>query len=385
MAARDSDQFSDIIGGIYDCAIEPDLWPETMSEICNELGGYSAGITVLDFDSHEPDAIGDRLVRDWGPRADWGRKLCDVFTSLKRIHLPYLGRQGRDIDEPIIISRDTVLAISDGTEPAYHDWAVPQGIHQVMESVALSAPRRLGLFSVTRQRDRGEFSPANITLLRRLSPHIRRAITISDLLDIKRLETQALKATLDSLRTAVIIVGADAQILHANNSAREMIENADTLGERRGRLICKLPEETQELLRVIEMSRSSEAALSGDGLGVVLSGEGGPVLATILPLARGDVRTRLMPSATAAVFINNERSMPPRIDTFGFAYDLTMSEMRVLRCLVKGGNVAEVALELNIKENTVKSHLSGIFAKTGATRQVDLIAMVASKVPPVRD
>ena len=46
MMSLDLDRLSGLIGSIYDCAIDPDLWPATMGRICGELGGYSAGIMV---------------------------------------------------------------------------------------------------------------------------------------------------------------------------------------------------------------------------------------------------------------------------------------------------------------------------------------------------
>ena len=295
MLAFDPDRFSSLIGSIYDCAIDPDLWPKTMGQICAELGGYSAGIFVLDFEANEPGTAGDRLVRDFGPPSDWDRKLADVFGSLKQIHRPFLGRRAPQLDEPILLPRDSGVAAAHFNEPAHRQWAEPQGIHQVMEAVALAEPRRLGLFSVTRQVTKGEFTDGDIALLRRLAPHIRRAITISDLLDIKRLETQALKAALDGLATGVVIVGEDARILHANESATGIMAGTGALSERRGHLTCSQPRQSRELLGAIEKARGDEATLGGQGIGIALSGAEGPVVATVLPLARGDVRTRLVP------------------------------------------------------------------------------------------
>ena len=55
---------SALVGSIYDCALDPDLWPATLQRMCAAFGGHSAGIILLDF-----KGVGDRLVRDWGPTA----------------------------------------------------------------------------------------------------------------------------------------------------------------------------------------------------------------------------------------------------------------------------------------------------------------------------
>jgi DNA-binding CsgD family transcriptional regulator len=48
--------------------------------------------------------------------------------------------------------------------------------------------------------------------------------------------------------------------------------------------------------------------------------------------------------------------------------------------IVDVGGVAEVARALGTAPSTVKTHLLRIFQKTGATRQVDLVKLVASCV-----
>ncbi len=45
------ERLSDLIGLIYDCTIEPDRWPETMHEICDDLGCFLSAIYRVDLES----------------------------------------------------------------------------------------------------------------------------------------------------------------------------------------------------------------------------------------------------------------------------------------------------------------------------------------------
>jgi DNA-binding NarL/FixJ family response regulator len=47
---------------------------------------------------------------------------------------------------------------------------------------------------------------------------------------------------------------------------------------------------------------------------------------------------------------------------------LTPTELRVLLAIVEVGGVPEVAAALGVADTTIKTHVSRLFAKTGATR-----------------
>jgi DNA-binding CsgD family transcriptional regulator len=64
-------------------------------------------------------------------------------------------------------------------------------------------------------------------------------------------------------------------------------------------------------------------------------------------------------------------------------YGLTPAELRVLGAIVEIGGVPETAGALGIAEATVKTHLHRLFGKTGATRQADLVKLVAAFASPL--
>jgi DNA-binding CsgD family transcriptional regulator len=72
------------------------------------------------------------------------------------------------------------------------------------------------------------------------------------------------------------------------------------------------------------------------------------------------------------------------IRTMTDIFQLTPAEQRVLTAIVKVGGVPEVAPTLGISETTVKTHLRRVFEKTGATRQADLVRLVAGYASPLQ-
>jgi DNA-binding CsgD family transcriptional regulator len=89
-------------------------------------------------------------------------------------------------------------------------------------------------------------------------------------------------------------------------------------------------------------------------------------------------------SAVGALFIwkaeLDGRSCAGLIDR---AFELTPAELRVMQSIVEVGGVPETAVALGIAETTVKTHLHRVFAKTGVSRQADLVKLAAGFSNPV--
>src|SRR5262249_27192921 len=109
-----------------------------------------------------------------------------------------------------------------------------------------------------------------------------------------------------------------------------------------------------------------------------------PVSAHVLPLAGSDLRTRLRPTAVAAVFISSPPDEQDGAAATAAGFGLTPAETRLLSSLLAGRTLAESAQALGIAMSTARTHLDNIFAKTGVTRQADLVRLGTGLVPPTR-
>lgn len=66
------------------------------------------------------------------------------------------------------------------------------------------------------------------------------------------------------------------------------------------------------------------------------------------------------------------------------AFALSKAESRLIPLLLLGQSPTEMATSLDLKLTTIRSQLSSIFAKTGTTRQQELIRLLG-RVPAVVD
>ena len=57
---------------------------------------------------------------------------------------------------------------------------------------------------------------------------------------------------------------------------------------------------------------------------------------------------------------------------------MTEAEARVAAQLFLGRGIDEVADKLNVKRETIRTHLKRAYAKTGASNQAELVAFIAA-------
>jgi DNA-binding CsgD family transcriptional regulator len=223
-----------------------------------------------------------------------------------------------------------------------------------------------------------------ISAARLLSPHLRRAVTINRLLDLKRVEAATFETTLNTLAVAVLLTDADLRVVHANAAAEAMLRAGDPIASRRGVLSAPAPI-FAALAQAVRQAADNEAAIGKRGFGIpTLRASGEPCVLHVLSLTHGVLRPGLAPAATAAIFVAPAATPPlPPADAVASLFDLTASEARVFTHIASGLTQVETAKVLGVATSTVKTHLLNVFAKTGTRRQADLVRLAASLALPL--
>ncbi|MGH0032040.1 MAG: helix-turn-helix transcriptional regulator [Myxococcota bacterium] len=85
----------------------------------------------------------------------------------------------------------------------------------------------------------------------------------------------------------------------------------------------------------------------------------------------------------AVVFGSPDAISRASIQALGEVYGLTAAESGVVRGLVEGHSIEEVAARRKVKTETARGQLKQVFAKTGTTRQAELIRLVLTGVSPL--
>jgi DNA-binding CsgD family transcriptional regulator len=192
---------------------------------------------------------------------------------------------------------------------------------------------------------------------------------------------------LDGMSAGMFFVDATGRIAHANASGRALLAQGSPLRAVGGKLVATGAEAARALADVVAAAGQGDATAAGiRGIAVALTAANGDhYMAHVLPLSLGTSRrTDAGAIAVATVFVRKATVEAPSLpETIARHFKLTAAELRVLLAVAEIGGVAETAAALGIGEATVKTHLHRVFGKTGASRQADLVKLVAGFANPL--
>jgi DNA-binding CsgD family transcriptional regulator len=242
------------------------------------------------------------------------------------------------------------------------------------------------MFGVFRSERDGIVDDETRHRMRLIVPHIRRAVLIGRMFDLKAAEAATFADTLDGLSVGMCLVDAGGRIVHANAAGYAIISAGDILRSVSGRLVARDAEVDKTLREIFAAAGQGDAALGTMGISVPLTGKDDEhYVAHVLPLTSG-ARRRASRTYTAAAALFVRRAalvVPSALEVIGKTFKLTPAELRVLLAIVEVGGVPEVAAALGVAATTVKTHLGRLFEKTGVRRQADLVKLVAEYATPL--
>jgi DNA-binding CsgD family transcriptional regulator/PAS domain-containing protein len=377
--AMDAEALSALIGAIYDCAVDPDRWTDTIGRICSALDLVASQLYLFDR------AEGRNLfARGWGEAPEATRRITEFYAAdAAALQMATLARWSGDMDDPMVLSRDVPAEFA--ASRVTREWARPLGYCDGITLVVLQDGPRIGFFAATRHESVGLVTEREVRLMRLLAPHIRRAVAIGNLLDMRALQAATLEQTLDAVASGICIVDAAGTVLHANAAAERMFGGEGPVRRQNGRLAAARPQATQALLAAIGRAAAAEAEAARPGVGIPLGDPlEAPAVARVLPLGGGEARRGLLPQAAAAVFVAAGAGAAPDLPAIAAQFGLTAAEQRLLGLLLSGATLADAAQALGITLATAKTHLARLFGKTGTSRQADLLALAWRLTPPTR-
>jgi len=361
------DRFDRTIADIYESALDPAHWDVALGGMINHVAPPHWDVAFLLWERIAPP--GGRFVGAFGVNdfaregyvhAFAGRHPWSIYAHAQEV--------GTLVHTDEIVPR-TEFRESDLYKQFLSAWEIDAAL---IGAVDRSGPERLGLV-VPGPGDQGSVEGL-AAALRRYLPHIKRATRISRKLGEANLRAANAETALEHSPCAVLVLGSDLEVQFTNQRGEAFV--AEGHGDcRDGRLRLRNPSAQAAVAALADGSDTSPSlafALEPEGLvpyrvlamrietpvTQTLSGpvEGGSVL-LVATAHRGGVR---------------EGALARYVEWFGF----TPSEARLAAMLAQGQSLEDFAANRGVSINAGRFLLKGVFAKTGASRQAELVALL---------
>jgi DNA-binding CsgD family transcriptional regulator/PAS domain-containing protein len=265
----------------------------------------------------------------------------------------------------------------------YRHFLEPAGVLHILGAdigVPAAFQARLRLI---RGPDEAAFSERDKAVCALIVPHLERAIEIHARLSRMTSERDLFAGAVEQLAMGAILLDEHGLFLQANQLATQILGEKDGLRVRQRHLESSDVQSSRELRDIIQR--------------VLINGRGNaPAVVEALRIRRPSGRpdlgllVRLVPqyawaegqhAPAVAVFISDpgQRGEPSE-QMLSQLFGLTRAEAALATQLSRGLQLQDAADALNISPHTARTQLKAIFAKTGVSRQAELVRLLVKSV-----
>ncbi|KQM36429.1 helix-turn-helix transcriptional regulator [Sphingomonas sp. Leaf10] len=346
-----------LIDSIYEAGIMPSLWPDTLAELARFFRTRGALLMVQSGGTERWTAspsLGS-LMRDFEEQG-WSKH--NIRAARCRSLSSYAG---------FVTDQDIATPHELETLPIYTEFLRPRSL-EAGAGTTIQGIKMDGLM-ITLEGFDGYFKAREaVAQLDQLRPHLARAAAISARMKME----QATAATdaLAAIGSAAAVLATDATIVSANSAFSALV--ASSIGDRTGRLTFSQPGVD------VELSNALAAANSGIGRSIAVRRAGQAMFVIhVAPLLRSAQDVFSVGAALAVIDVPG-RSAFLDVQTIRSLYDLTPAESKVACLVAEGRTPAEAAKSLGVSMETIRTHLTRTYAKTGTERQAGLSIQLRS-------
>ncbi|WP_332690394.1 helix-turn-helix transcriptional regulator [Bosea sp. (in: a-proteobacteria)] len=345
--------------GLYEAAVLPELWPEVLRRFQDVTRGAGAV-----------------LVTVAGGQARWVSSSAD-FDEVVAVHFErfpgnertarLIGRNHAGFLRDIDIFTDEEMA----AEPVYADFLIPRGLGVGVATAIASPSGEAFILHAERERREG---PLDLEMIRRLDgmrPHLARAMLLSARLDFERARgaTQALEA----MGLPAAVLDRNGRALSINALLSGMIP--DVAQDRLARLTLTNAAADALLATALAAMGRTSAGATVRSIPIAQQGERPPLIVHLSPV-RGAAHDVFARASTILVVTPVVLGDTPSAAVVQGLFDLTPAEAKLAALIAAGSRPRDAAATLGVTEETARTTLKRVMAKTGLHRQAELVGLL---------
>ena len=367
---------SALLPDLYRCTDQPSNWRGVLDRICRHTNARSAVIQILHCDN-------SILYPEWAVRDSLSSKHAashDRYVNNEqnpRLNLTI----ARGLSGACAIMRD-----EDRFKPGCPHLARLRerlamiGLGRSI-GIVLRMPkdRELALLLHKAHGDGREFLTRDEEFLRELTPHLQQAVDLFEKINTLREDTALMKDFAEHMNTGIILVDRRGTVRWRNRYADLIIERSRHLAVVGGMLRCSNAADHRRISRFLGGVRSPGQQL----LTTVGPSYCNPIQVLAIPVNVGAAlaETVRQHGTTIALLLSDpggKTALSP--SDIRELFGLTPAEGALAAALGEGLTLQNYAERHGVSVGTVRNQLKSIFAKTGATRQPELVRLLCASV-----
>lgn len=364
------DEFQKLTDLIYEAAVVPELWPTALGRLSGLTDGAGAVLFTANLDR----------IR-WAASPDIYPTMVEFLRDGWAAINPRPQRMGASPPVGFVSDHDYFTQEELDTDPVY-DFYRKRGLGWATGTMFNVPSGDSIIFSFEKAWAKGPVERKVIEFFDQLRPHLGRAALLAARLGLEK--ARAMTQALAEVGLPAAVLRGPGRLYAANPLFEALIP--ELCYDRPARLTFSDPTIDRLFCGGLKMLDRAIIGLSAQNvcsIPVPASLDRVPMIVHLLPVRRA--AHDLFSQASALVVITPvDRGPVPSAEVIGGLFDLTPAEARIAREISAGATIEQIADRAALSRETVRTQLKSVFAKTGLTRQVDLVALLSSAGRPGR-
>lgn len=359
MSGDDSSRLLDLV---YEAAAIPELWPAVLDRLAQMAGAVGTFLITTDPRSFRWTA--SESVRQLGLdflEGRWHERNPRMERLLLHRHAGFM----REIDMFTTAEMDR--------DPTFTELLRPRGFGWAAGAVVQVPSDDMLAFSIERRLADGPVDDSVIVELNALRPHLARAALMSARLRLERAEGMAQSLSMMGLPSAVLL--GDGKVI-ATSPLFEQV-GGQVVSKAFGRIALAHAGANALLSQAIDSLNSGELQSGAKSIAVPSDGENAAMVVHLVPVRRS-AHDIFGPAMGILVITPLGSSQALPADLLNGLFDLSPAEIRAANGLLEGKSVEGLAADHGLSRETIRSQVKAVFAKTGTTKQSDLVSLLAN-------
>ncbi len=358
--------FSELLQVLYAAPLHPEQWNHFLDLLCEHTASRTSFLICAD----SRESLSVRSQGGVPPDPVAVATYAAEYNGRDPYILPLIKSGAIGVIEP-----DSILPWSEMEQSDMYRNLIAPGGYRYPGMVALTCTlRRFEAISFWRSADEGYLDNDSVRLLEMLVPHMRSVMEIRQALGTAEARSAGSEVIADASETPAFLLTEEGEILHANAAARELVRQGDGLTVRNNILCAAMNTMRKRLQALLLQARSCAGAFAGFRPAKPLSMER-PSRRRALQLLASPVSG----PGTARILLlvtDPEKPIVLRDDALREHYGLTSAETEVANGLLTGYSLEEIAALRNVKIGTVRDQIKSMLAKTGTSKQVEMVKLI---------